>query len=366
MKALLLLMLLSAPAAATEPTPEPAPRQAAEIVAVHGEMLILEPGDEPGLGAGSILSVYRRLPSSRGTAEYRQAAIWWDVGRIRVLRVGPDGAVATWHGPPPSPVPVGLDESGAAPDRMHVGDRARATGAVGERARDVRVTFAREDLFATHDEHLNATGTKHLGTWLEGLKSMDGPIRVEVHARLPELGHEAPDLDRLISAENDAPFGPAPGTPTVPADRLYESPAISVSPPPAGRELVVVESTSKGPERWHYLDPITLAEQHGQDVASALAARLGLEPALVSVTVVPRGTWPEGEQVVGYDHPGDQVRILASGMSWAKPVPKRAPKPVEEVEDNKPQDRPPKRRLLEKVPEEISAGPPRARVPRGS
>lgn len=362
--ALLALSLLAGSASAQEPAVEPGPRQAAEVVAVHDDLLVLEPGAEPGLGAGAILSVYRRLPSARGTADYRDAAIWWDVGSVRVLQVGPEGAVATWHGPPAQPLPAGLDESGAPAERVQIGDRARATGAVGERPRDVRVTFAREDLFEGHDAHLGGDGAAHLGAWLAGLRSMDGPVRVEVHARMEELGPEAPDLERLISAENDAPFGPAPGTPTVPVDRLYEAPARAASPPPAGREVVIVEARKDGPQRWHYLDPVSLAEQHGRDVAAALAARLGIEPTLVTVSVVPRGTWREGDAPAGYDPPGDQVRILAAGIDWAEPPPPRpAPTEVAPVEPEK-EGRGHRRRLLERVPDEVSAGPARAK-PRG-
>ena len=361
---LLLPLLLAGSALAQEPSVEIGPREAARVVAVHGDLLVLEPGAEPGLGAGAILSVYRRLPSARGTAEYRGAAIWWDVGRVRVLQVGPEGAVATWHGPPQRPVPAGLDESGAPPDRVQIGDRARATGAVGERPRDVRVTFARDDLFARHDAHLGEEGSAYLGSWLAGLRSLEGPVRIEVHARMEEVGREAPDLERLISAENDAPFGPAPGTPTVPVDRLYEAPVQATSPPPAGREVLIVEAGADGPERWHYLDPISLAEQRGHDVAAALAARLGIEPSLVSVTVVPRGTWHDGDALAGYDPPGDQVRILAAGIDWAEPPPPRAAPPVAAPDDGKPKGRGHKRRLLERVPDEISAGPARAK-PRG-
>ncbi len=367
MKALVLLvsvLLFAGPASAQDPDAGPGPREAAVVVAVHGDLLVLESGAEPGLGPGAILSVYRRLPSARGSAPYRDAAIWWDVGRVRVLQVGPEGAVATWHGPPRTPVPAGLDESGAPADRVQVGDRARATGSVGERVRDVRVTFARGDLFEPHDERLGGAGAAHLAAWLAGLRSMDGPLRVEVHARLEELGPEAPDLERLISAENDAPFGPAPGTATVPVDRLYEAPVEAASPPPAGREVVIVEAGERGPERWHYLDPLSLAEQHGRDVAGALAARLKIEPSLVSVTVVPRGTWSEGEALAGYDTPGDQIRILAAGLEWAEPPPPRAAPPKEEVVEEKPPDRTRKRRLLERVPEEVSGGPGHAR-PRG-
>lgn len=367
MKALALILALLAPslASAEDVAPAPGPRQAAEVVAIHDGLLVLDPGDEPGLGAGSILSVYRRLPGERGTASYREAALWWDVGRIRVLQMGPEGAVATWHGPPPNPVPAGLDESGAPAELIHVGDRARTTGAVGERPRDVRVTFARGELFAAHEASLGEAGRKHLGSWLAGLRSMDGPIRIEVHARLEELGPEAPDLERLISAENDAPFGPAPNTPTVPVDRLYEAPAPLASPPPAGREVVVVDSGPEGPERWHYLDPISLAQQHGQDVAAALAARLHIEPSLVSVTVVPRGTWPEGQSVAGYDPPGDQVRILAAGLDWREPPPPRPIKPPEPEEEAAPaEQKPRRRRLLERPPEEISERP-KVRLPRG-
>ncbi len=362
MKALVLpILLLATPAFAQV---GPGPRKAAEVVAVHGDLLVLDPGEEPGIGPGAILSVFRRLPGQRGTAPYRDAAIWWDVGRIRVLQVGPDGAIATWDAPPAEPVPAALDESGAPAELVHVGDRARATGAVGERPRDVRVTFARDDLFAPQDAHLGADGAATLGSWLDGLRSMEGPIRVEVHARMEELGPETPDLERLISAENDAPFGPAPGTPTVPVDRLYDAPPDAVSPPPPGREVVLVRAGEGGHERWHYLDPISLAEQHGRDVAGALASRLAVDPSLIAVTVVPRGTWPEGDTPEGYDPGGDQIRILASGIEWAEPPPPRKPSAAPAAPARSPEERSHRRRLLEKVPEELSAGPGRAR-PRG-
>ncbi len=351
MRVLIWLLLLPCLAQADE-----GERRAAVVTALHGDLVVLDPGEEPGVGPGAVLTVWRQLPSARGTADYRKAALWWEVGTIRVDSVGANGAVARFHGPPSQPIPAELDESGAPPDRVHVGDFARATGAVAERRGDVRVTFARADLFSAEQAELKGSGKDVLAEWLRGLESMEGPIRVEVHPEIEEMGVVGPDLARAMSADEDAPFGPAPGKPVVPVDELYEGAPRPLVVPPA-REVLVVHGSTGVPETWRYLDPVSLAERQGQDVAAALAGRLGIDRGLVSVAVVPRPVHEDVGQLPGYDAPGDQVRIVARAIQWSKAPPKR-PRTKKPTEKKAPAvERSRKRRILEKPPEEISGSP---------
>lgn len=354
MRLLIALLLIPSLAQADEV------RRAAVVTALHGDLVVLDPGEEPGVGPGAVLTVWRQLPSARGTADYRKAALWWEVATIRVDSVGEHGAVARVFGPPSQPLPAALDESGAAPDQVHIGDLARATGAVAQRAGDVRVSFARKDLFDVEEADLDGPGEEVLSEWLRGLKSMEGPIRVEVHPEIEEMGVVGPDLARSLSADGDAPFGPAAGEPVVPVDELYEGAPRPVVVPPA-REVLVVHGKGGKPDTWRYLDPVSLAERQGQAIAQALAGRLGIDKALVSVAVVPRPVHEDVGQLPGYDAPGDQVRIVARGIEWAKPPPKRPRSTKPKKDPEAPTiDRSRKRRILEKPPEEVS-GTPRPR-----
>ena len=193
-----LLALLATSSAAAEE------RVAGTVVAISGETYVVALGDEPGVSAGTILQAWRRLPSPRGSAAYRQAASWWDVGRLTVHSVADGVAVASWAGPPDQPLPSGLDESGVPADRIQVGDRVRATAALGQRPGDVRVAFALADLFGPADVELAGGGQALFGRWLKGLRSIEGPIEVEVHPRLAELGEIGPDLSRELSLDGDA------------------------------------------------------------------------------------------------------------------------------------------------------------------
>ena len=346
-----LLALLAAPtASATD-------RVAGTVVAISGETYVVDLGGEPGVSPGTVLQAWRRLPSARGTAAYRDAAVWWDVGRLTVRSVADGVVVASWAGPPEDPLPSGLDESGVPADRIQVGDRVRATAAVGERLGDVRVTFAVADLFGPTDVELVEGGRALFGRWLRGLRSIEGPIEVEVHPRLVELGEVGPDLSRELSLDGDAPFGPAPGDPVVPVEGLYEGVPAPVIVPDS-REVLVVGSGASGPDVWRYLDPISLARRRGEQVAAALSAHLELPPGSVLVHVVPRP--PVREDLVrtapGYDAVGDQLRILATGIEWSEPGEEPARRRVEPESqgDEKRSDKDRRRRILEKPPEEIS------------
>jgi len=331
---------------------------AGTVVAIDGETYVVNLADETGVSVGSVLQVYRRLPGERGTAAYRGSALWWEIGKLTVAGLGDGVAVATYSAAG-SPIPSGLDESGAPADQVHVGDKVRATAAVAERPSPVRVTFALADLFGAEDLTLQGEGAAVMSEWLRGLKQIEGPIEIEVHPRIAELGDGPPDGSRALSLSSDAPFGPAPGEPTVPVEGLYEDAPRAVRLP-EGREVMVVDARDGKPDVWHYLDPVTLAARRGERVAQALAAHLGVPTETILVRVVPRPTssYDLGAKTPGYDTPEDQIRILATGLEWADPPPPRAPrKPAEEEveEDPKSEDDVPnnrRRRLLERVPPE--------------
>ncbi len=346
-----LLALLATSSAAAEE------RVAGTVVAISGETYVVALGDEPGVSAGTILQAWRRLPSPRGSAAYRQAASWWDVGRLTVHSVADGVAVASWAGPPDQPLPSGLDESGVPADRIQVGDRVRATAALGQRPGDVRVAFALADLFGPADVELAGGGQALFGRWLKGLRSIEGPIEVEVHPRLAELGEIGPDLSRELSLDGDAPFGPAPGDPVVPVEELYEG-APSPALVPGSREVLVIERGEAGPDVWRYLDPVSLARRRGEQVAAALTAHLELPPGAVLVRVVPKPRLQEElvRDAPGYDVAGEQLRILATGIEWAEPVDEPARRPVQEKtgEEAESEDKDRRRRILERPPEDVS------------
>lgn len=347
----LLALLSAAPASADD-------RLAGTVVSISGETYVVELGDEPGVSPGTVLQAWRRLPSARGTATYRDVATWWDVGRLTVRSVSDGVAVATWSGPPDQPLPSGLDESGVPADRVHVGDRVRATAAVGQRPGDVRVAFALADLFGPADLELAGGGQALFGRWLKGLRSIEGPIEVEVHPRLAELGETMPDLSREMSLDGDAPFGPAPGDPVVPVEALYEG-APSPALVPDAREVLVVSRGAGEPDVWHYLDPVSLARRRGEQVAAALSAHLELPPGSVLVRVVPHPTIQEGlvRDAPGYDVSGEQLRILATGIHWSEPVDEPVRRRVKEQpkeDEQGSEDKDRRRRILERPPEDIS------------
>ena len=331
-------------------------RVAGSVVAVQGEMLVVDLGEEPAVSAGTVLQAWRQLPSPRGSAAYRSAAIWFEVAELTVVQVADGVAIARRTGDPSEPLPADLNETGAPMASVWIGDRVRTTGAVALRPLEVRVTFAREDLFGEADFDFPEPGRAHLQGWLRGLRSMELPITVEVHGRFQELGQEMPDVARSISADQDAPFGPAPGESVVPVEGLHGEVALPARLP-SGDEVIVVDDVRPDGtvDAWRYLDPVTLAHRRGARVAAALAVHLDLPPEAIMVRVVPRGISASFPSAAGYDRPGDQVRILSGGIDWSPPeaLPKPvAPKPkvVEEPTDAAPQ----RRRLLER-PAEVSS-----------
>jgi hypothetical protein len=323
---------------------------AGTVVAIQGDAYVVQFEQDLAVSVGSVLDVYRRLPDLRGSAKYRQSPNWWQMGSLKVVSTGEDYGIAVLESPPAEAPPAGLDESGIPVGLVRLGDKVRTTGAVAERPNQVRVSFARSDLFSSKDYELPDEGEKFLREWLRGLKSMDGPIEVQVHAHLPELGLALPDPDRTISALRDSPFGAAPGTPVTPAEGLYERPVEPVNVP-SGREVLVVgEGGAK--DTWHYMDPVTLAQRHGARIAGALASRLEVKPTVIRVTVVPRPLTLTNPKTPGYDYSGDQIRILATAINWSEPPPK---KKIRKKKEKQPEKRKKRRRLLEQSPKEMSA-----------
>lgn len=346
--------LLATPALAAAQAEE---RNAGTVVSIQGDLMMVEVGDEPAIGPGTVLQAWRRLPVVRGTAAYRDAALWFEVAELTVVQLSDGVAIARRTGDPKEPVPADIDETGAPPEAVWIGDRVRTTGAVALRPVEVRVTFARENLFREADVDFAEPGLAHMNGWLRGLKSLELPITVEVHGRFAELGPELPDVARSISVDQNAPFGPAPGGSVVPVDGLHGAVALPVRAP-AGDEVIVVEDVRADGtvDAWRYLDPITLAHRRGQRVADALTAHLNLPPGAVTVKVVPRGISASYPTASGYDRPGDQIRILSSGIDWVSPdpIPKASPaSPAEGAGDTGPR----KRRILERPPEVSLRGP---------
>ncbi len=326
------------------------PRDAGEVISADGDAYVVALRGEAGVNVGSVLQAYRRMPAARGTAEYRDHAVWWEVGSLRVRALNDGLAVAVANAGPEHPLPAGLNESGAPPEQIHVGDRVRVTGAIAARPEPVRVAFDRSLIFGEGAIRLKGEGKAFLAEWLRGLRSMEGPIEVQVHAHIDELGGVEPDVRREISAAADAPVGPLPGSPVTPVDALYPT-AHGAYEVPSAREVHVISKGPKGPDLWHYLDPVTLARRQGQAVAAALAGKLRLPREQVFVSVVPRPVPSGGQDVPGYDATGEQIRILAGAIEWTEPKPIKSTKP-QEKDDRAPRKR--RRRILERPPENVS------------
>jgi len=334
-------------------TPVQAERAAGTVVAIQGEAYVFEVETDTAVSVGSILDVYRRLPDLRGTAPYRDSANWWQMGRLKVVSLSEETGIAVLAAGPATQPPAGFDESGVPGDAIRIGDKIRTTGAVSERPKRVRVSFARSDIFSPEDHELPEEGEAFLREWLRGLKSMDGPIEVQVHAHLPELGLELPDVDRTLSAQRDDPFGPSPGTEVIPVEGLYAR-AVKPVNVPQGREVLVVEEGG-AKDTWHYLDPVSLAQRQGARIAGALASRLSLQPSAILVTVVPRPLSLSSTNTRGYEHTGDQIRILAPAIDWSEPPPKK--KKIRKKKKEEPDKPKKRRRLLEQSPKEVSMAP---------
>lgn len=301
-------------------------RRPGTVVAIEGDMVVVDLGDEPAVGVGSVLKVYRRFPGGRGSAAFRDGSPWFEVGSVTVDGIEGRVAVGRQTAGPPRALPSALDESGAPPDRLHIGDALRTTGAVAARPKDVRVAFSMADLFAAGQVVPTDSGATLLSKWLDGVSAFEGPVEVQIVVRVPGV-IGSPDLERAASITKDEPLGPLPGQNAVPVEGLWDDPAEPIAVPP-GKEVIVVQSGERGPRTWRYADAITLAEQQGQAVARAVRASLDLPQEAVLVTVLPRPASEPGPSVPGYDTGGDQVRILSTGirMKGAEPPEKkRAP-----------------------------------------
>ena len=344
--------------------------RAGTVIAVdpEGEVYTIDLGDEV-VSPGSILQVYRRLPSARGTAAYRDEVVWWEVGQLTVTATGGTMAIASWSAEPTEPIPGELDESGAPSAAILIGDRVRSTGAIGPRTAPVRVTFSRADLFGAGEDNLGESGGAFFASWLDGVRSMEGPIEVEVHPRLEALGLEKGQRNNGTDSGRDYPLGPTLNRPTNPSRDLYDEtlPGVKI---PEGREVLVVGEHEGKPDVWHYVDPVRMARRQGDSIADALAAYLGVDPTLILVRVVPRALETDAghEKVPGYEKAGDQVRILATGIEYIQPEvegDQRRPASQQRRPQRRPRAQPPRtqpeqprrrRRLLERPPEVSRAG----------
>ena len=309
---------------ANDTVPIPQPLRAGTVVAVDdsGDVYTIALGDEVA-SVGSILQVYRRLPGERGTAPYRSSSVWWEIGQLTVTATSGHTAVATGEADPPIPLPSKVDESGAPAGTILIGDRVRATGGVGPRPSPVRVTFARSALFSFGEEQLGEDGTKFFRSWLRGLRSMEGPIQVEVRPFIEGLsGIEARQTSEAQRnrRNKDYPIGPSQESGTVPSSDLYEEsePGVQL---PESRELLVVESFEGEADTWHYVDPVRLAQRQGERIAEALAAYLRIPSREVLVRVIPRSASVGASlyHVPGYEEEGEQVRIVATAIDYKQP-----------------------------------------------
>ena len=331
-----------------DPRAEEPNRHAGTVLAVDGDSVVLDLGGEPSIAPGTVLALYRRVPGGRGPAKWRSDAPWDEVGEVAVESLQGTTAIGRQISGPKTPLPSLASESGALPDHVQVGDRVRTTGAIGARAIESRVVFARADLFDEGPGDFGESGERTLRHWLDGLVKLDGPIVVEVITRsAPE---SAPPIDsaRELSAQKSAPLGARVGEFAVPIESLWDDPARPLAVPP-GREAQVV-STGARPESWLYADSVTLALRDGERVAEALSARLSLPPGSIRVRVLPRDSAPEGPVVRGFDPPGDQVRILGAGLQWEEP--KLRPKGSDESKpEPSVQEERVRRRPLERTPD---------------
>jgi hypothetical protein len=235
------------------------------------------------------------------------------------------------------------------------------------------VTFARSDLFERGQSDFGTKGSAFFRSWLDGLKSMEGPIQVEIYPAIDGL-HESAVL-RLSGndgRDRDYPIGPSADRRVAPSDDLFKS-TVSGSQVPQSRELLVVNSYEGNADTWHFVDPVRLAQRQADRLAQALAASLRIPSKRIAVRVVPRSvsTGGEAHDVPGYESETEQVRILASAIEYVQPdieiseerrklAPKRRParkKPgAKKAPVNlKEQDTVPRRRRLLERPPEVSS-----------
>jgi hypothetical protein len=338
------------------------------VAAADGGVYIVDLGDEV-VSPGSILQVYRRMPSPRGSADYRSAVVWWEVGQLTVTAVGGRTAVASGQTPARIALPPELEESGAPSGVVLIGDRVRATGGVGVRPASVRVTFARSDLFDQGEADFGTEGRAFFKSWLNGLKSMEGPIQVEIYPTIEGLPETAGlRVGGNGGRDRDYPIGPSTDRRISPSDDLFEATLAGVQIPES-RELLVVNAHEGKADTWHYVDPVRLALRQAQGLATSLATALRLAPESISVRVVPRSVSSGGEvhDVPGYEAEAEQVRILASAIEYVQPdidvqEQRRRPAPktrgpqrqkpgVKPAPLKEPDTAPRRRRLLERPPE---------------
>lgn len=135
---------------------------AGTVVAIQGDAYVVQFEEDMAVSVGSVLDVYRRLPDLRGSAKYRKSANWWQMGSLKVISTGDDYGIAVIASRPAEVPPSGLDESGIPVGLVRLGDKVRTTGAVAERPNQVRVSFARSDLFSSKDYELPDTGEQFL------------------------------------------------------------------------------------------------------------------------------------------------------------------------------------------------------------
>jgi hypothetical protein len=231
------------------------------------------------------------------------------------------------------------------------------------------VTFARSDLFDRGEADFGTEGRAFFKSWLNGLKSMEGPIQVEIYPQIEGLPAAAGlRVGGNGGRDRDYPIGPVTDRKIAPSDDLFEATLAGVQIPES-RELLVVNAHEGKADTWHYVDPVRLALRQAQGLAKSLAAALRLAPKRISVRVVPRSVSSGGEvhDVPGYEGEAEQVRILASAIEYVQPdidvqEQRRRPAPktrgpqrkkpgVKDTPQKDPDTAPRRRRLLERPPE---------------
>ena len=161
-------------------------------------------------GIGSVLVAFRRVPSARGDAEFRDDPVWMEAGRLEVLGQGEGWVTARMVAGPPFPIPA-LDDDGLPGDRVCIGDRVVETGSAGVSAEAVVGHFEQDLLFPAGSHVLHDDGLEVMRVWLSRF-AVGGSVRIDVGIRGERKaveGRRPATRERLARADGPAGAGRA-------------------------------------------------------------------------------------------------------------------------------------------------------------
>jgi hypothetical protein len=224
-----------------------------------------------GVRDGSVLVAFRRVPSARGAAPFREDPVWLESGRLQVLAVGNGWATARQILGTPHPLLPSLDADGLPLERICIGDRVVDAGQVGLSDHRVIGRFDLELLFGPGGDALVDGGREALAMWLSRF-AVDGAIQVDVSlpgGQQPSTG-TPPTTDEAVSG-----VALRAGSGWSDIRRTEEELAIAQR---RARSLAAAVEAALGREQGHVLATVSWT---GQGVSEAQTATIRLGRATV-------------------------------------------------------------------------------------